>query len=253
MPVRLLRRGDDQVSPLCFVHPVSGRIDDYVGLAEAIDWAGPVLGLDAPTAIASLAELASSHCDALDLSRPVLLVGWSIGGVIAAEMSRTITERGGRVEFLGLLDSRAPQPEMKKRPTDRDSLAKFYVYQRALSLELPPPPPPTSTDAATLLASLRAIGASDDIADGAELERRLGTFMTIIRSFFHHEQRPVPVTLHLFETADAHPSHPRPATLGWDELAPRIEKRIIGGTHFSLLAPVRVAALAATIGACLPR
>jgi thioesterase domain-containing protein len=253
MPLRPLRTGDDQLASLCCVHPVTGSAEDYAGLAGAIAWAGPIVGLDAPATIGTLTEVASGHCDALDLSRPVLLLGWSIGGVIAAEMSRIIVERGGEVTFLGLLDSRAPQPEMRSRPVDRGSLAKFYLYQRALSLELAPAPPPASTETPVLLATLRSIGAADGIADEAELERRLDAFMALIRGFFHHEQRSIPVPLHLFETTEQHPSHPRPATLGWDALAPRLEKRSIGGTHFSLLAPRRAAALAATIGSCLPR
>ena len=142
---------------------------------------------------------------------------------------------------------------MRSRPVDRASLARFYVYQRALSLELVPAPPPASTETPSLLATLRSIGAAEGIADEAELERRLGTFMALARGFYHHDQRSIPVPLHLFETTEQHPSHPRPATLGWDSLAPRLEKRIIGGTHFSLLAPSRSAALAAMIGSCLPR
>lgn len=253
MPLRSLRSGDEQLAPLCCVHPVSGRADDYAGLAAAIDWAGPVVGLDAPSTIGTLTEVARGHCDSLGLARPVMLLGWSIGGVIAAEMSRIIVERGGKVGFLGLLDSRAPQPEMRSRPADRASLARFYVHQRALSLELAPASPPASTDTPSLLATLRSIGAADGIDDEAELDRRLDTFMALIRGFFHHEQRSIPLPLHLFETAEQHPSHPRPATLGWDELAPHIEKRIIGGTHFSLLAPSRSAALATMIGSCIPR
>jgi len=59
--------------------------------------------------------------------------------------------------------------------------------------------------------------------------------------------------LHLFESADAHPSHPKPPTLGWDDLAPSIERHEVAGTHFTLLAPRRIESLARTISRCLPR
>jgi thioesterase domain-containing protein len=260
MPLAILRAGDARMAPLVCVHPVSGRAVDYQLLADALDWPGPVLGLNAPEPGSDarepgyrLTELASRYCDELDLSTPQLLLGWSIGGVLAAELSRIIVARGGVVTFLGVLDSRAPQPEMRERPTDRDTLARFFLHQLALTRELVPVAPPPSTRPDDLFAALRALGVADEFGDEAELERRLQIFMGLIRAFFHHVQRPVPVVLHLFESADAHPSHPRPPTLGWDDLAPSIERHEVAGTHFTLLAPHRIEALARTISRHLPR
>jgi thioesterase domain-containing protein len=260
MPLAILRAGDARVAPVVCVHPVSGRAADYQLLADALDWPGPVLGISAPEPGSDarepgyrLAELASQYCDQLDLRVPQLLLGWSVGGVIAADLSRIIVARGGAVTFLGALDSRAPQPEMRARPTDRDTLARFFLHQLALTRELAPVAPPASTRPGDLMATLGALGVAGEFGDETEVERRLQIFMGLIRAFFHHVQRPVPVELHLFESADAHPSHPKPPTLGWDELAPSIERHEVGGTHFSLLAPHRTAALARTISRCLPR
>lgn len=258
MPIAILRAGDERVSPVVCIHPVSGRADAYLPLADALDWPGPVLGISAPDPAGDegyrLTDLASRYGDELDLRMPQRLLGWSIGGVIAAELSRTIVARGGTVSFLGVLDSRAPQPEMRQRPTDRETLARSFLHQVALTRELSPlASPPASTRPADLLAALATLGAGDEFGDEAEAERRLQIYMGLIRALFHHVQRPVPVTLHLFESADAHPSHPKPPTLGWDYLAPKIERRQVAGTHFTLLAPHRIEALAATIGGCLPR
>ena len=108
MPLAILRPGDARVAPVVCVHPVSGRAADYQLLAGALDWPGPVLGFSAPEPRRnagepdySLSELASQYCDQLDLAMPQLLLGWSIGGVIAAELSRIIVTRGGAVTFVG--------------------------------------------------------------------------------------------------------------------------------------------------------
>jgi thioesterase domain-containing protein len=257
MPVAVLRAGDLRAPPVVCIHPISGRADVYLPLAPALDWPGPVLGISAPDPTGEghrLTDLASRYCDELDLRLPPLLLGWSIGGVIAAEMSRTLAARGSTVSFLGILDSRAPQPEMRQRPTDRDTLARSFLHHIALTREQPPlGAPPPSSQPADLLAALRGLGAGDEFTGEAEVERRLQRYMALVKALFHHVQHPVPLKLHLFESADAHPSHPRPPTLGWDDLAPSIERHIVAGTHFTLLAPHRAAALARTIAGCLPR
>lgn len=248
----LLRGGDERVAPLVCVHPPSGLAEDYRALAAALTWPGPIVGIDAPDAdFASLAELANGYVETLDLQKPALLLGWAIGGVIAAEMSRVVVARGGSVRFLGLLDARAPQPEMRQRPTDRASIARAYVMYRALLCEREPVPAPASSDASALLATLRQIGADAGIADEHELERRLRTVMRLMRAFFLHDQQPVPVTIHLFESSDEHPAHPKPPTLGWEALTPHLERHFVGGTHYTLLAPRYIEALARTINSCL--
>ena len=54
--------GDARVAPVVCVHPVSGRTEDYVRLADALAWSGPVLGIDAP---AATGDEASFRLDAL--------------------------------------------------------------------------------------------------------------------------------------------------------------------------------------------
>jgi thioesterase domain-containing protein len=165
-----------------------------------------------------------------------------------------LAERGGQTALLGILDARAHVPEMRKRPTDTGTLARSFVYQRALEHEQAPPPPPVSHDAATVLATLRAAGLADDLADEAELARRLALYSALTRAFFlHHEQRAIPVPVHLFGAQDAHPSHPKPPTLGWEDHAPRVERHPVPGTHFTLLRPRFVPALAGAVAAYLPQ
>ena len=256
MPIQLLRGGDDRVAPLVCVHPVSGSVDAYRPLAGALAWAGPILGAlpgePAGDTAYRLDELARAYRSELDLARPALLVGWSLGGVIAAELAHQIVAAGGTVAFLGIIDARAPVPEMRARPTDRDTLARFFVRQWALEREHEPPPPPAASDAATLLATLRAAGLADELADEADLEHRLVRYLALTRAFFlHHVQQPIPVPVQLFDAQEAHPSHPKPHTLGWEDHAPRVDKHPVPGTHFTALRPRHVPALARAIDRCL--
>ena len=254
----LLRAGDDRIAPLYCVHAVSGGVDEYRALAAALAWPGPIHGITAAhppagkrTPHGRLGEIAAAYVDALPHG-PVLLLGWSFGGVVAQEMSRRLVERGDEVRFLAILDSRAPIPEMQQRPTDYDTLARGFLNHRALTRDLTPVEPPVSTAPAEILAALRTLGAAEDFPDATALERRLALFMDLIRALFHHEPRRSPVPIHLFESSEEHPSHPKPATLGWEAFTPHLERVFVEGTHFNLLAPRFTASLAHAINRCLP-
>jgi phthiocerol/phenolphthiocerol synthesis type-I polyketide synthase A len=254
----ILRSGDDHVAPLYCVHAVSGGVDEYRPLAAALAWPGPIHGITAADPPADkrspherLGEIAAAYVDALPRG-PVLLLGWSFGGVVAQEMSRRLALRGDEVRFLAILDSRAPIPEMQQRPTDYDTLARGFLNHRALTRDLTPVEPPASTAPSEILTALRTLGAADDFSDEAALERRLRMFMDLIRALFHHDPRPTPVPIHLFESSEEHPSHPKPATLGWEPFTTHVERIFIQGTHFNLLAPRFTESLARTITAYLP-
>jgi thioesterase domain-containing protein len=260
MAICELRAGSPGLPAIVCVHPVAGRCDAYRPLAAALAWPGRVLGIDAPAPAGDhdpgyrLSELARRYVDELDPRAPAILLGWSVGGTIAAEMTRVLAARGVHVALLGVLDARAHTPEMRQRPTDTATLARSFVYQRALEHEQAPPVPPASGEVATVLATLRAAGLAADLEDDRELERRLAVYMALTRAFLlHHEQHTIPATVHVFDAQDAHPSHPKPPTLGWENHAPRVERHAVPGTHFTLLRPRHVPELARVIATCLPQ
>ncbi|CAL9626053.1 D-alanine--D-alanyl carrier protein ligase [Streptomyces sp. enrichment culture] len=74
------------------VHPVGGHLLGYRALIDALPASYAVYGLQSPPADelpGSLGELAAEYATALAaLGRPVHLLGWSMGGVLAAETAR---------------------------------------------------------------------------------------------------------------------------------------------------------------------
>jgi thioesterase domain-containing protein len=252
MPATLIRSGDRRYTTLTFVHPITGRSDVYVPLANALSWPGNTIGIDARSPRdpeLSMRELAAEYASELP-DGPVCLFGWGLGGVLAAEMTHTAAAKH-EVRFLGLFDSRAPQPEMRSRPTDRTAVIRAFLAQRALVRDRSPGAPPTSTDPAAVLAAVRELDGGPEISDEDVLEQRLQVFGALLRAFFRHEPTPLSVTLHLFEATDEHPAHPKPPSLGWETLAPRIERHPVAGTHYSMLSPIHVSELARLLDTCL--
>jgi len=227
-----LRAGRSDIEPIVCVHPVTGAITPYRALAAALAWDGPVVAIAAPAGggEVELADLAARYLGLLDPAVPLRVLGWGLGGVIAAEMAAGAPS----VRFVGLIDSRAPTPDMRARPTDRATLARAFVQHTVLARELALVTP-TGPDAAAVLAALREAGA-DDGADETAIEERLQTFAALVRAFYRHTPRPVPIAIDLYESTESHPSHPKPPTLGWDGLAPAVVHHPVPGNHFTVLA-----------------
>lgn len=112
-PLISLSRGDPAAVPLFAVHPAGGLAWCYRTLARALPGV-PVTGLQSPLLDPreplphSLSALAGAYMDRIDSIRPrgpVMLLGWSLGGIIAHAMAAEAEARGRRVDRLVLLDA----------------------------------------------------------------------------------------------------------------------------------------------------
>ncbi|WP_437482994.1 amino acid adenylation domain-containing protein [Sorangium sp. So ce1014] len=111
--VVVLRAGGSR-PPLFCVDSSGLHVMAYQGLAAAMSEEQPVLGLDLGPSLAREAGALSLPRIVERLSReirerqargPYRLLGWSVGGVLALAVARTLEEQGERVAFLGLLDT----------------------------------------------------------------------------------------------------------------------------------------------------
>lgn len=124
--------------PLFFVHAAGGNVVSYAALARHRGPGQPLYGLqsrglegeDLPRT--ELEEMAADYLAQLRTVQPegpYRLGGWSIGGVIAFEMTRMLEAAGEAVEILALVDSRVPG----SAPPDADAndpglLAGFLLH-----------------------------------------------------------------------------------------------------------------------------
>ncbi len=88
-----------------------GRID--MVLVEYPDWPGLVPpGYD----MAQLAEAFATRIESLAPSGVIRLLGYSLGGLVAWEIARLLTDRGREIGFLGLLDCATDPPVLRSDP-----------------------------------------------------------------------------------------------------------------------------------------
>jgi enterobactin synthetase component F len=101
-------------SPLFCIHPVLGLGWSFAGLNAYLGenrglYALQAAGLDGVKPMAaSITDMASAYIAELRQVQPhgpYRLMGWSLGGIVAHEMTRQLEELGEKVAFLSLLDS----------------------------------------------------------------------------------------------------------------------------------------------------
>ena len=115
----LSAHGDGGRSPLFFIHPGGIDISTYLAFAEHLDPSQPIHVLQphglygghfdqgevvVEATIAQAASLCASEVLRLRPEGPYCLAGWSMGGLVAYEMTRQLVSAGRSVALLGLLD-----------------------------------------------------------------------------------------------------------------------------------------------------
>jgi amino acid adenylation domain-containing protein len=92
-----------------------GRRRSIYGLAFGLAAAGSDQDAHWPQSIESFAAHYIDQMRSVQPRGPYRLIGHSLGGLIAYEMAGALAESGETVEFLGLLDTDAPDPARKPR------------------------------------------------------------------------------------------------------------------------------------------
>ncbi|WP_218922630.1 non-ribosomal peptide synthetase [Rhodoferax sp. OV413] len=114
--VRLNGMGQEGL-PLFCMHAGYGTVFDYQPLARLLLGQRPVIGLmcrmlsDLAFYDASLEQMAADYARAIRQEQPqgpYLLLGWSLGGTLAAQVAARLEAQGQRVAYLGLIDPYLP-------------------------------------------------------------------------------------------------------------------------------------------------
>ena len=108
-PLVVLNEGGDQL-PLFAVHPVSGNVFCYSFLSQKLGENQPFYGLEQTSQLQfkSIKEMATVYVDAMRQIQPhgpYQIIGWSLGGIIAQEMTYQLEQQGEHVAKLYLIDS----------------------------------------------------------------------------------------------------------------------------------------------------
>lgn len=114
----LLRQGQGD-SPVFLFHPITGDVSGYVAMANHLQIDNPLIGIKSPllskgaVGVETMEDMAELYINAMGLennSAPIIVGGWSMGGMLAFEIGGRLHDRGYKIDRLLLFDAALPVP-----------------------------------------------------------------------------------------------------------------------------------------------
>ncbi|TMP36453.1 non-ribosomal peptide synthase/polyketide synthase [Pseudoalteromonas rubra] len=171
------------------LHEGSGLTVAYRPLAEKLAGKVNCIGVAAAKQLAqfsTLTDLAQHYAKALDEAQPngtIKLLGWSLGGALAALVANALTARGRTVSHLYLVDSWNPHGEAAQSSLDWRSWALSWIGGYSLA--------PDSALHHALVTQLQQ-GLDETVRDPATLAQWLITHQAQFADLFEHTLSQLP-------------------------------------------------------------
>ncbi|MBQ1075765.1 hypothetical protein KBX06_21765 [Micromonospora sp. C31] len=245
--------------PLVLPHPVSGTVGAYAELARLLP-AHHLVGIESGAdstgdSIDALAEAYLAELVARWPAGPYRLFGWSMGGLLAYEMSRRLVRAGRTVDLLVVVDTAPGQARPTHEGTDDAATAARFAADLAASLGRDHPVPTAETLAAlpvegqTMLLRrwLVDAGVTPVALPVREVRRRVETFSRHVTAVagYRPEGAELPVTV--VQAAASPRWQPR-----WERyVGTRTTVHEYEGDHYSLLRPPTVERIAGWLARAL--
>jgi amino acid adenylation domain-containing protein len=130
----LSRDGTGQ--PVFLIQAATGGVLCYASLVGSLKGERPIYGLNAPgeilaeqISVESMAELYIQAVKRIQPEGPYILGGWSLGGVMAYEVARKLSEAGDRIELVAMLDSYPSDGRLDAAKLDENELLDKFVRE----------------------------------------------------------------------------------------------------------------------------
>jgi amino acid adenylation domain-containing protein len=246
--------------PFFCVHPAGGNVFCYGHLARYLGSDRPFFALQAQglspgeACHGTIEQMAADYIEAvLEVQNegPYLLGGWSMGGVVAFEMSRQLEQRGQRVDALVLIDSRNPRLDADLL-ANRSSLESFAFHLGLPGDRLGGAPLSALNDPLAFILE-QAISANL-LPAGIDLERlrRLyDVFNSNVEALKRYVPHPTSTAITLLRANRQRRTAIWSAKSGWNGLADGVRIYEVPGNHFTMMRPPHVQELAERLAACL--
>jgi amino acid adenylation domain-containing protein len=252
--------------PFFCVHPADGGVFRYLNLARYLGTEQPVYGLQASgldegqepeLCIPKMARRYVETVRTVQPEGPYLLGGWSMGGLIAVEMSRQLHEQGQKVNLLALIDTEAPE---QVRLVEEEGDTRLLVsFTRELGLrEQPQVSVPSRVESDEQLRRIFERARAHNIlvpqADWADLSRLWWVYKTHVIALHNYVPQRSAVRLTVFRASEQGAQQARQPDLGWSTYSTEeVEVHPVPGNHYTIVDEPHVHGLAQLLRQCIER
>jgi thioesterase domain-containing protein len=249
--------------PFFCIHPMGGTVFCYRRLAELLGRGRPfyalqAAGLDGLRPPETTAEaLAADYIESIRTVQkqgPYFLGGWSLGGLIAFEMARQLSEQGEEIGHLALFDVGA-MPEDRQADGEEfiAMLADLFPHETNISLEeiqaMTPQQQLECFRERAAQAQLLVAETGQDLA-----ENILEIFKAGMNVMLQYRPSPLPGQLTLFRcTHNTAAFDAESLDLGWAAWTTEVDVRWIPGSHIGMMDEPSVVHVATELRDCLHR
>jgi thioesterase domain-containing protein len=250
--------------PFFCVHGAGGNVFRFVELARQCghcDPERPFYGLQARglagegDPLQTVEEMAAHYIEAIRVQQPTgpyCLGGYSMGGLVVAEIARLFLERGEKVSFLGMLDA-VSSPDLQVRVFEQFGIVALFARELEIAVAWEDL---EGLEADEQLGRVLETGwkakkvpAEFGVKDALRYLRVMEATIEATRR--SRQPRPYTGKITVFRGEDPIPCGP---DMGWAELAQGgIEVHPIAGDHSTIFASPHVEAFAELLGRCLDR
>lgn len=253
-----LHEGSGTEPPLFCVHSSSGSPYSYLGLAQCLGDC-TTYGFEAPgfdgcrEPVRSVPALSAEYARALRAFRPdggCSLLGWSLGGIIALETARRLTEDGVHVPAVIMID--VSVPSIDPLPPERQIVRRYLCELLATFGSSATPDDvlagaPADAPNAVLFAAAERSGILPPELEAGLLAERYAVFRGLVEASYGFEVTVPyhgPVT-HLIATGS------QSVHMRWAGKATRLTEHTIDGDHHSIWTPPALSRLAELVNDAL--
>jgi amino acid adenylation domain-containing protein len=241
--------------PFFCIHAIGGSVFPYLALREYLGPDQPLYGLQSPgmendePPLARVEEMAACYLAALRAVQPdgpYLLGGWSMGGLIAYEMTQQLRARGETVELLVLIDSVAPSLRTKLDLNDEWTVLNAFAQAHSVSLENLEHNDSLGSDEVLdhVLEQVRASKLIPPDIGISQVRHLLSVFRGNMQAMQDYVSQPLKNRVHLIRAVDPVTPDELDLALGWAELATEVEIATVEGNHLNLFREPQVAVVA---------
>lgn len=170
-------------------HPVGGSVFCYGPLTQLLPPGAKVVAVPAKTEVpGALHVLAADYAAAIRRAapeRPLVLAGWSLGGMLALEVARRLEASGVDVDHVFAIDPWTAADEAVN-PSD-GALALAFVGDLEGAKPGGESPPGSGADVADVFAWGRATGLVPAAVPDEALHQRFALFASLYRALLRHD------------------------------------------------------------------